>query len=508
MPAATASRRGVFRFLPSDAMLLPLGIFLLFALSPHGESLLNQADAASHLGFGQAMLSTGEIPGKDILSFAEERPWTAHSWFSQVVTGWLFLHTGLAGVVVFYSMVIMLTCWVMARLALAEATSNRWATFVVLALAIVASHVHWLARPHLLSLFLLAVWYRVLDLHYRGEGPVPWVLPGFMLLWVNLHGGWISGMVMLGTYGLSSFVEDLLAGKTFVQAAKSSRTTRLAVLFALSAAAACVNPYGPKVFLFPLQVVSDNFFMNYIREYATPDFHSNAFLPFMLLLLSSVAILAFSTRRPSVAEVLLLISNMYSALYSQRSIPIYAIIAAPILARHASSICFSRNPVLEVTQVPLPKKRKDLAFALGALVVVSIWATAASSSYSFPPGFEPVGAIRFASGKEMPKRLFCDDGVGGFLHMRHPLRYQPFMDPRVDSHGVAKIKEYLKAVKAQPGWREVLDRHGMDWAIFRANTALHAALSSPGSGFRQVFSDNVASVFVREGSAAEAAAEE
>src|SRR5205814_8817890 len=83
----------------------------------------------------------------------------------------------------------------------------------IVALAMLSSGLHWLARPHIFSLLLTVVWYRILDDYQYKKINRLRFLPLLMLLWVNLHGGFILGFVLLGVY---------LAGNALVFMAQSS----------------------------------------------------------------------------------------------------------------------------------------------------------------------------------------------------------------------------------------------------------------------------------------------
>ena len=68
-------------------------------------------------------------------------------------------------------------------------------------LAAAAAQIHMLARPHVLSWLFVLLW---VDVLYRFEEGKRWVLlwlPPLMLLWVNVHGGFILGLALLALFG-------------------------------------------------------------------------------------------------------------------------------------------------------------------------------------------------------------------------------------------------------------------------------------------------------------------
>ena len=71
----------------------------------------------------------------------------------------------------------------------------------MLLLAVFASSIHFLARPHVLSwLFTLIAFWLLETLEARGDQRVLFWMPILILVWVNLHGGFLVAFVMQGAY--------------------------------------------------------------------------------------------------------------------------------------------------------------------------------------------------------------------------------------------------------------------------------------------------------------------
>src|ERR1019366_7789330 len=92
---------------------------------------------------------------------------------------------------------------------------------VLMLLAEAAAMIHLYARPHIGSWLFSLLWFVALekwedcDSRQHGTLPrwIPWCFPASMLLWVNLHGGWLFGMALLGIYTFAAFVESVRARK-------------------------------------------------------------------------------------------------------------------------------------------------------------------------------------------------------------------------------------------------------------------------------------------------------
>jgi hypothetical protein len=84
------------------------------------------------------------------------------------------------------------------------------AAFLTL-LAAAAAQVHMLARPHVLSWLLTLLWVENLCRFEDGERWALLWLPPLMLLWVNLHAGFILGLGLLGIFAVGRIWSALTA---------------------------------------------------------------------------------------------------------------------------------------------------------------------------------------------------------------------------------------------------------------------------------------------------------
>ena len=119
---------------------------------------------------------------------------------------------GLNGVVWFTAVVIAAVFAWMFRLLIVRG-ANVLVALVLMLLAVSASTIHFLARPHVLSWLFTLAWFWILDSSERDcfderveqKKQWLWALPLLMLVWVNMHGGFLVGFVLLGVFFLALF---------------------------------------------------------------------------------------------------------------------------------------------------------------------------------------------------------------------------------------------------------------------------------------------------------------
>src|SRR4030067_1954041 len=185
-------------FLPSISDVIFI-LILAIVLSVKGN-ILGDADTGYHIRAGEYILKNLKIPHYDIFSFTTPPiPWTAHEWLSDVILALIHKGSGLSGLVVAMTIVIASAYTVLLKF-LRSSGINIIVAALVVALAAGASTIHWLARPHIFSLLLTLIWYIVLDTYQSKKRNYLYLLPLLMVLWVNLHGGFIAGFMLLAVY--------------------------------------------------------------------------------------------------------------------------------------------------------------------------------------------------------------------------------------------------------------------------------------------------------------------
>ena len=371
---------------------------------------------------------------------------------------------------------------------------------MIVLLVTISSSLHWLARPHILTLTLTVIWYHILDAYqYRNKNYL-YLLPPLMLLWVNLHGGFIIGFLLLGIYVCGNAAEALFVRTTPKTQGKDkftalTSTSVVCVLFSV------VNPHGFYVLLFPFKTVSAQFLIDVISEYLSPNFHE--MLPFKYLLLLTIGCLAVSRRKVDFIELSLVLLFTYMALYSARHIPLFAIVIAPILLRHTDFM-------LQKADGKLVQLFKDRSTNLAstdaqlngyiwpaiAVLAVCILAEKETVRFNFDETRMPVAAVNFLKRENIKGNMFNNDLFGGYIIYAASPQYKVFVDGRSDMYGSDRMKEYMKVALVQPGWKEVLSRYDINFVLYNANSPLSLLLSD-NTNWRLVYADKTANIFVR-----------
>jgi hypothetical protein len=466
-----------------------------------GQGLLGDGDTGYHIRTGEVILQTWEVPKQDIYSLhVPPLKWTAHEWMAEIIMATIFRLGGLTAVVVFFAFLLAITHWLLYQTLRSESKNILLCTLIIV-LATATSSTHWLARPHAFSLLLTVIWCHFLDrFQYKNDHTLMY-LPLLMLLWVNLHGGYFFGLVLLAIYLTANFVSSLIGRPDQLRHYRIKAKSLFIVLVATVGVCA-INPYGFEILWFPIRVTSDRFVMDRVAEFMSPNFHE--VLPFKYMLLITIGMLAVSRSTLNLIEVALIILLSYMALYSGRHVSLFAIIAAPLLLRTGESI-IARFPE-PFLQFYRNRNRNLIAIdtsirgyfwpAISTLFIVGL-SLIGVLKYQFNDKIFPVAAVEFLKKEPITGNMFNNDEFGDYMIFTAWPNYRVFMDGRSDMYGEKFGSAYLKIANVQPGWKEILSKYDISWIIFDTYSALTTALRDQRE-WQPIYSDQVATIFVKK----------
>jgi len=492
--------------MPSVADLIFVALMASLVFTPLSVKLLGDAGIGWHIRTGQLILETHTVPHVDPFSAQILKPWIAWEWLYDVIVGRLELSAGLNGVVWLTAVVIAAVFAAVFRLLIKRGADVLIALMLTL-LAMSASTIHFLARPHVLSWLFVLVWYWILDSAESEERHSVrrlWLLPLLMLIWANVHGGFLLGFVLLGIFWLGSAwtwlrLKESRIEESLEKIAAGKRVRQLTVVGLTSAVASLVNPYGWHLHEHIYSYLSNRFFMDHIDEFQSPNFHGIAQRCFLVLLLIAVAALAARGGSLRLSQILLALFAVYTALYSSRNIPISSIflaaIVGPLISFRVTRGFVQRMSVMDST------RRGHLwpIVAILATLMIALNAGRVGSRPLMEANFDarrmPVDAVSFVAQSSVRGPVLSPDYWGGYLIYRLYPRNKVVIDDRHDFYGEPFLRSYLTMMHVEPGWEDFLKWRSTCLVLPR--TAALSAVLSKMPEWKPVYSDDVAIVFVR-----------
>lgn len=476
---------------PSLTDVIFIVVFLICIFNSY--TILSDGDTGYHIRAGEYILAHREIPHQDIFSYHKPVfPWVAHEWLSEIIMALLHRAWNLNAVVLFFTLSISTVCSLVFLFLKRE--SNILIALAVSLLTIQTTMVHWLARPHIFTLLIVVFWYKILsDFQYKNKNRI-YLLPIIMLLWVNLHGGFIIGFLLLGIYGLGNLLQ-------FPKAENVSKFKVFFVTGVLCLMTSLINPRGYEILFFPFKFLSHKYLLDHNTELLSPNFHY--FMPFTAYLFLVLAIICFCKLRLDFIETLIFIGFTYLALTSMRHIPLFAIVMAPIVNKRLHDSWrrahFRLKEGIENFSGRIGAMDQAACIFIWSLVVffcVVLFLHLKDLNLSFSPKHKPVDAVNFLLKENITGNMFCDDEFGDYIIYKAWPQYKVFMDGRNDMYGTRIIKQYHQIISLKRPWKALLKKYDTNWVIFPSKAPLSAALNAS-NDWKLIYSDKVASIFVR-----------
>jgi hypothetical protein len=505
------------RLLPSltdVAFLMP--VVFLFAPLAGAKHMLSDGDTGWHIRTGEWIVANGRIPHQDIFSFTKPgEPWFAWEWLWDVLFAQIHQHAGLAGVVLASLFVLAVTYALLFRLTRRKC-ANVLLAIAATFMAAAGSSVHWLARPHLFTLLFVVIFCSVLERAQEGRTRLLTWLPVLSVIWVNLHAGFFIGILLIAAYAAGELATAMAEAQPERRRAALARG-RPYLLSALGCvAASLVNPYFYHLHVCIYQFLADPYAFRHINEYQSLNFQHPLARFFEPMILMGMAAAAWNLYQKRFTQAFLILGCGHLALYSVRNMPIFLIVAAPVVAaavhewllrlsganvagwlkRAAAAMEALGAEIGATDRIP----RLHLASAAGLVIVTAIFfapAPPAKFRAEYDSNNYPAAALRVLREPGSAKRVFTDDEWGDYLIYRLYPSTKVFVDGRADFYGAKfneKYEKYIDVMNVKHGWEAWLNQYGVDTIVLPPDASLAGALKES-HRWRVIYDDGIAIVF-------------
>jgi hypothetical protein len=467
-----------------------LGAWLVLITFVIVRGLRLDPDTWWHIKLGQDILATHHWPTLDYFSFTTHgAAWIDYEWLGDVIIAQA-ARAGLRGMDV---LLIALTCTIVALMYCYAwlRSGNAKAAFVACILVLPLAGQCFTLRPQLLGYIFLLVTLICLERFRAGHRGALWALPAIFFVWVNTHGSFTLGFVVLGAYWAGGLV-NFSSGGLSAERWKPQEHLRLGLCAVLSALVLPLTPYGARLALIPLRVASSlplNF--AHIEEWQSISF--SRWEPKLLLGLLLAFLLAQIALRLEyrMDELGLFLVATYATCVHFRFVLFFAIIFAPILA------------TLLARWAPRYDAGKD-QFALNAAIMLLI----VGGMVRYVPSEMdlgrkvredyPVQAVEYMRQHPMAGPMFNSYGFGGYLVWSLGPAHRVFIDGRGDLYEFAGVfSDYIHIMDLEPDGLQILERYGIQSCLIPRKEALAVLLAASGD-WKQSYSDELSVIFTHQ----------
>jgi hypothetical protein len=464
--------------------LLPLsvGAFVYALLFLAGDRLLLDPDTQWQITVGQWILDNHTVPETDVYSFTMRgQPWISTQWLAQVVYAKVYAWFGWSGPVVLAAAASAATFVLLTRFLSRQLSEIATLVFVTTALALTAPHI--LARPHVLALPIMVAWIGALIGAADRHGAPSFRLLPLMVLWANLHGGFVFGLVMIAPIALDAVLNAPAASRR-------SLVLRWAAFAVAALVASCCTPYGWNALLASQKILALGSALPLITEWRPADF--GTIRPFEICLLAGIGFVLFRGIKLPPLRILLLLGLIHMALAQGRAAEILALLAPLVVATPLARQIGGPDVAGSAEATP----GRGVLFA-GVAIALVMGTLAFASMHRFVPNTRnsPVAGVTELKKLNLA-RVFNDYDFGGYLIASG---VAPFIDGRTELYG----EKFFVDHNAASGLMEpenlfrLLDEYKIEGTLMRTQSAATKLLDHL-DGWQKVYADDVSTIHVRK----------
>lgn len=486
-----------------------------------------------HLSTGRYIVETGKLPDKDPFSYTSnlkenesliperENFLLKQYWLAQIIFYLIFESTGPKGIIILRSLILLMTILlVLWRLHRAGVSFYISFVFIFLVYLEVIRSVG--ERPVLFTILFTPLTFIILEefkdttlkgLNKNYSGRILFMLPPVMLLWSNLHGGFIIGNVIIAVYMVCEGIKIILR--------KAGYSTRKIVIFYIVAAVALfasyINPTGWEAFSIAFSP-KYSILTSSIQEYHSPiSAYISRVSPlpygYAAMTLIFLFILILRNKRLDFTDIVLLAGFLIMATKTGRFITYYVTVAAMILGKE-TDILFQGM----LKRVPQRKANSlEYIFSLVMLVSSILFFIGIFKYQWIRPDIAksnvPVSAVDFMERNRFSGNMLNEAGYGGYVTWRlYPCK-RTFIDTRwLSATTQAEYAWMMNAVETitnkelpegkVPLWKRLLDHYDINFVLFDTldvyGTVPNLLLKlAEDDGWAPVYCDPIAVIFVR-----------
>ncbi len=455
-----------------------------------------------HLKYGQITLNEGPISYDPFSYTMSDFKFYDYQWGTHVLIYLLYKIGGFHILAFLFGLIVFFSIYISVKSPFTK-HAPRFAKVLMLFIGILVITPLSGIRPQMVTLLCLSAIYFILSKYEKSNSKLVWSIPIIMLLWVNLHPGFLAGLTLQGILLFSYFIKILISKIRQTTQNESRNLQKIKILFfifVLSIISTFITPFGYKILIQSIIFSFDRFAGENILEWLSPNFHKiSGFFAITYLIFSLIIIL--KDKSSNIREFALIFVFGYMTFNAIRHFPLYVVISIPLVLRSdlwnkISKIQFSYN---------FPLALSKIVFFLSSIFIfaynfVNYVYINSSEEMIYKLAGYPYKAINFLKTQNIQGNIFNNYEWGGFLIWQYPEK-KTFIDGRMtcwSKNGYKFLEEYknIRDLRFQD-WKEKLNSYNVTIVIANNKTPIANALLSS-KEWKAIYKDNTAIILAKQ----------
>ena len=441
------------KFLPNACVPLffSAALIVFYYFAPH---IFLFPDSGWHIAAGELISQKGSavLPNSWAHTSPNE-PWINIAWLHDYVLFYLADTFGLEAMFYYTITLSSLTLTITFMHCLQRGVRLETALIVCFLIGFAMLYVMSI-RPQVVGYFFVSVFFFLLFMYESGKIHTRYltiILSVIMLLWVNMHGSFMAGFIVLGCY--------------FLQYMREENYTKAKLYFFIGTCCfimTFINPYSWQVYALIKETLSHPITAQ-ISEWQPIQFFVQDGISMHLLVFILAGLLATNHKGLSFGEKLLMFIWFIMAIKSVRNYAIFTLLSAPFFAVALNGI--KKDPKEEVLKLAenIDFRKRAIPYSL---VLVTIGLLVAHMMF---PRQDVLGAennnqpeVKFIVEHYPDMPIFNFYNYGGALIYFSNGKLAPFIDGRIyTAYSDDIIDDYLSVYGSEDGWQEIFTKYGI-----------------------------------------------
>ena len=463
----------------------------------HGMALFREA------------LQLGKLPNYDLYSYIPTvYPVIHHEWGTGAILYLLTVKLGLgaAGLIALkflLTLFIVINCYRFALQRGGEKLTFAYTAFFGMVMG-------WIGfttiRAQLFTLFLLLVLLFIIEGDRKKNPWVLWLLVPLFVVWINLHGGFVVGLGLVGLYIMERFLFHWWIDQDMIRAFRSVKKQLL--VFFVSCMGLFINPYGSDYLPYLLQAITLD------RTDLIPEWRPVwAISPFLLAIYCGALLLTlyplWYKKWKEMAGLLMVLATAVAGLLHLRHISIFALLFLCYVPGYLQG-----TPVGDGISRLFIKNKNILALfygTLGTLFMVYAFSNrfwelkvptdSAANERGIP--VYPAGAMDYLKKQGFKGNLMTPFRVGAYVSWKMYPDVKVSMDSRFEvAYPYEAVQENTAFYNGASSWHEISQRYGTDGLLVPNWAMVKIYLDEKPTTWKLIYKDGAYSLYMTEDTAA------
>lgn len=480
---------------------------LIAALISISTVIIYPHDFWWHLKIGEWIYTHHLVPTTQMFSWAldDQFPYTYGAWLGELSLYLLYRLGQIPVVILARNLLAIIAYSIVALEAHRRTASWRWAAGAVLLLHFIGLY-NLTVRPQIFSWVPFTIFLLLLSKFVDRQINKYWLLlcPLIMVYWVNSHGAFVLGVVLLGFYLVGELIPRVFKKPDAMpwQDLLWLGFTGLLTLVALG-----INPRFLGIFQYVQDLMTDRPSQQLITEWQSPTPTEFAYAVYYLSIILLIVALTFSRKKLRLTELLIVIAFLWLSWNGKRYVIWYGMAVIPILFGlfqelpikfrgfrkqrnwfNVALLVFLLVPLTLVQpwfieRIPLPEKYKQEVLtdsSVGPMLSTKTPVDSTEYLRTHPGG-----------------NLFNEMGYGSYLIWALP-EQEVFIDTRIELYPYDQWMDYI-LISSGVRYNQILEKYGANRILLSKDTQKELSTSLEADPlWRKEYEDPFAQIWLKE----------